>query len=320
MYNIKIYDRNGNFKTTLSEKSIDCSYNFSWNVNNGFAGLSFQYHWNLDIQHKDRVKIFRGGESIYQGFVSKISTLEDKMGKRLEISLTGMIGLLAFKPYPNQQHNTNPWNIIKSIFSWMDAGFDVSNVHDYTWNILINSESHTYLTFLQEVLKNTSDYALFLDEENSVYFWPYQDNHLLTYGDSVFWIDITEDSTNYFNKVTLKYDGWNVIVQDNEWISKFGENHIVVEENDIKNLTTAQIRAISLLNEYTITKNIKVQINRQYDFDLIKPWHTLTIRNSEWVLENKPVKQVSYWKDTATVILDSYQSLERFILKSQKNV
>jgi hypothetical protein len=54
-------------------------------------------------------------------------------------------------------------------------------------------------------------------------------------------------------------------------------------------------------------------VNSSFDYYDIKPWEIVTIRNTNRIIENKPVKQVSYFKDTAILTLDSYQSLENFI-------
>jgi hypothetical protein len=54
-------------------------------------------------------------------------------------------------------------------------------------------------------------------------------------------------------------------------------------------------------------------VNSSFDYYDIKPWEIVTIRNTNRIIENKPVKQVSYSKDTAILTLDFYQSLENFI-------
>ena len=46
-------------------------------------------------------------------------------------------------------------------------------------------------------------------------------------------------------------------------------------------------------------------------------WTKLSIQSNLSTIENKPVKKVNYRKDTAEIILDSYQSLESFIINSK---
>ena len=161
------------------------------------------------------------------------------------------------------------------------------------------------------------DYAFFIDADNKVRFTPYENHHLLTYNDDCYNIDLSEDSTNYFNSITLKYDWWQVVWSNSSWVTKYWVNELVVEESDIKNSTTANLRLTSSLKEKDIIRNYKVSVNSNYDYFSIKPWDILSVRNTEWIIENKPVKKVQYSKDTAQIILDSYQSLESFIINQK---
>jgi hypothetical protein len=70
MYNIKIYDRNNTFKTTLSENTISCNFTFSATVWSGLSSLKFEYYGNFNIQHRDRIKIFKEWKIIYQWYVT----------------------------------------------------------------------------------------------------------------------------------------------------------------------------------------------------------------------------------------------------------
>jgi hypothetical protein len=87
-----------------------------------------------------------------------------------------------------------------------NLGFDTSPVRDYPSSISIESDNNTTLSLLQEILNQTSDYAFFIDADNKVRFTPYENHHLLTYNDDCYNIDLSEDSTNYFNSITLTYD------------------------------------------------------------------------------------------------------------------
>jgi hypothetical protein len=57
-------------------------------------------------------------------------------------------------------------------------------------------------------------------------------------------------------------------------------------------------------------------VNSSFDYYDIKPWEVVTIRNTKWIIQNKPVKQAQYLKDSALLTLDSYSSLESFVDKS----
>ena len=315
MFNIKVYDRNWNFIQTLNEKEISCNYNFSASVNSGFSSLSFEYYGEYRLDHKQRIKIYKKWKAIYQWFITWITLKEDKGWKRQIIKCSWLLGLLAFIPYQDWTININPWVFIRNLF--YSLGFDTYNVRDYSASISIESDWNTALSLLQEILKQTLDYAFFIDAENKVRFTPYENHHLLTFNDDCYNIDLSEDSTNYFNAITLKYNWWQVVWSNASWVTRYWINEIIVEETDIKDNPTANLRLSSLLKEKDIIRNYKVSVNSNYDYFSIKPWDLLSVRNTQWIIENKQVKKVEYWKDTANIILDSYQTLERFIINQK---
>ena len=310
-----MYSRTGQFIQTLNEKEISCNYNFSASVNSWYSSLSFEYYWAFQLDHKQRIKIYKQWKAIYQWFITWLTVKADKSWKKQIIKCSWLLGLLAFIPYQDWTLNINPWVFIRNLFYWL--GFDTSPVRDYPSSISIESDNNTTLSLLQEILNQTSDYAFFIDADNKVRFTPYENHHLLTYNDDCYNIDLSEDSTNYFNSITLKYDWWQVVWSNSSWVTKYGVNELVVEEWDIKNSTTANLRLASLLKEKDIVRNYKVSVNSNYDYFSIKPWDILSVRNTEWIIENKQVKKVQYSKNTAEIILDSYQSLEHFIINQK---
>ena len=314
MFNIKIYDKNWVFKKTLSEKLINCSYSYSATVNGGFSGLTFEYFGDVKINHRDRVKIYKGNIAIYQGFVIGITKIANREGIKQVISCSGMIGVLAFMPYPNLSQTINPSQILRSLFSGF-GGFDTSQIQEYHSHISIKSENLTYLGMLQEVLKITKDWGLFIDAENKVWFSPYSKSHTLTYGLDCFSIDITEDSSNYYNDIVLKYEKWEIEKKDESWIRTYGLNKIIVYESQIKDQTTANLRLQSLFQEKSLIKTYKIAVNNQYEFEKIKPWELITIKNTDHKIIRKAIKQIQYWQHSAVITLESYQSLEHFILQ-----
>ena len=226
-----------------------------------------------------------------------------------------MLGLLAFKPYPNGEKSWNPSELIREVFDKIGQWFKTSAIKEYPGTIKIKVENLTYLWFLQELLKLTKDRTLFIDAENVVHFNSVGEKHQLTYGLDCFKIDIAEESSNYFNAITLNYDWGNVSIKDDAWIKIYGISELVVDESQIKDKTTAEFRLKALLQEKSIVKSCRVSVNNEYAFNKIKPWDKVSVRNTNWIIENKIVKQVQYWPNTAVVTLDSYQTLEHFISK-----
>jgi len=313
MYNLKIYDRNNFFLTTLSESSVSCDFSFSASVWSWVSTLSFDYYWSYIINHRDIIKIFKSWKLIYQWFVVWIKRVEDKTWKKETITLSWLLWLLAFTPWPDWTYSDNPSVLIRNIFLTVSWSFNTDTIQSYYTSLSLQSSGNTALSFLQEILKNTSDYWLYVAPNNDVIFSPYEKGHILTYWKEVYWIEIIESSSEYYNKFRVNYNWWNIIQQNNSEVEKYWESYLVITDSGIKNFQTAQARVNSLFNQYSISKSIRVKVNGICDYYDIKPWEIVTIRNTNRIIENKPVKQVSYSKDTAILTLDSYQSLENFI-------
>ena len=316
MFNIKICDKDDNFKTTLSERSVSSDFSFSATVWSWVSILKFDYYWDHIINHRDIVKIFRDWKLIYQWFVIWINRISDKSWNKETITLSWMLWLLAFTPWPDWTYSNDPWALIRNIFLTACWLFNTDSIQNYYTSLSLQSSGNTCLEFLKEILKNTSDYWLFVSPNNVIIFSPYEKVHVLTYWKEVYWIEIIESSSEYYNKFRVNYNWWNIIAQNNEGIGKYWESYLVVSDTNIKNYQTAQARINSLFQEYAIKKTIKVKVNSSFDYYNIKPWEVVTIRNIKWIIENKPVKQVQYSKDSAVLSLDSYSSLESFIDKS----
>ena len=315
MYNIKIYDRNWTFLQTLSEKEISSNYTFSASLNSGYSTLTFEYYWKTKLEHKQRIKIYKSWKSIYQWFISWITKKKDRSWEKQIIKANGLKWLLAYIPYPNWNISNTPSVLLRNLLSSTWINFDLSWIKEYWNTISLSASNDTYLSFLDKILKQIPDRWFFIDSENKVWFTPFENKHILTYWNECYNIELIEDSTNYYNKITLKYSWWEYTNQDTEAIEKYWINYLILEENDIKNINTAQLRTQSLLKEKWIITTYKVQINSNFDYFSIKPWDILSIRNTERVIEEKIVKQIQYWKDTANILLDSYESLEQYLKK-----
>ena len=313
MFNIKIYDKDFNFKTTLSERSVSSDFSFSATVWSWVSTLKFDYYWDYVIKHRDIVKIFRDWKLIYQWFVIWINRISDKSWDKETITLSWMLWLLAFTPWPDWTYSNDPWVLIWNIFLTVSWLFNTDTIQNYYTSLSLQSSGNTCLEFLKEMLKNTSDYWLFVSPNNEIIFSPYEKEHILTYWKEVYWIEIIESSSEYYNKFRVNYNWWNIMAQNNEDIEKYWESYLVVTDTNIKNYQTAQARINSLFQEYAIKKTIKVKVNSSFDYYDIKPWEVVTIRNTKWIIQNKPVKQAQYLKDSALLTLDSYSSLESFI-------
>ena len=314
MFNIKIYDRKNNFLITLSEKEISSNFWFSATVNSGFSSFKFDYYWDFKFEHRQIVKLLRKWDIIYQWFIIWIKKIADRSWKKCSIEVSWMIWLLAFKPWSDWSYNNDPWVLIRTVFTSVSWLFITEKIQNYWSSISISSSWNTALWFLQDILKNTSDFWLFVNENNEVLFWPYEHEHFLTYWNEVYWIEIKEDSSDYYNRFRVNYNWGNLINENVYEVEKYGESYLVVNDTSIKNISTAQLRMNSLFIEHAVKNTIRVSVNNKIDYYTIKPWDIVTIRNSDWKIEKKPVKQIRYDKDWAVINLDSYNSLEKVIV------
>lgn len=316
MYNIKVYKYDWIFKYTLSEKLVSCQYRYQANINSSYGWLSFEYYGDEQIQHKDRITIYQNSTAIYCGYVTGLQYIHNSDGRKQVVSCSGIIGVLASLPYPQQAIHGNAGQIIRNLFASF-VEFDMSWVQDYRGKTInFSTESQSCLYVLQEVLKLTSDWGFFINAEKKVIFWPYHEHHLLTYGVDCVGIEREENSTNLVNKVTLVYDGGTKSMQDDVSIERYGLHESIIQDMRIQLIDTVDLKLQSELTNKTIIKNCKITVNNSYPFASILPWHILSVRNSEHQIERKQVKQVQYSKTTATVVLDNYTNLEKMIKNS----
>ena len=317
MYNIKVYNRLWTFIQTLNEKEISCEYSFSASVNWGYTALKFEYYWDFELDHKQRIKIYKEWKSIYQWFITGLTKKADKSWKRQIVNCSWTIGLLSFIPHSSWTINDNPSNILRNIFNSSWYWYDVSWIQNYPETISISSNSSNQLLFLQDVLKQTGSYCLFIDAENKVWFTPYETTHILTFNDDCYNIELSEDSSSFYNRFTLTYTWWSTSLDNTTSIERYWVNTLNVEETDIKDLNTARLRLNTLLKEQDIQRNYKLSVNWNYDYYSIKPWQLVSLRNTDWIIENKQIKQVQYSKNTAVISLDSYKPIENFIINQK---
>ncbi len=317
MYNIKVYNRLWTFIQTLNEKEISCEYSFSASVNWGYTALKFEYYWDFELDHKQRIKIYKEWKSIYQWFITWLTKKADKSWKRQIVNCSWTIGLLSFIPHSSWTINDNPSNILRNIFNSSWYWYDVSWIQNYPETISISSNSSNQLLFLQDVLKQTGSYCLFIDAENKVWFTPYGTTHILTFNDDCYNVELAEDSSSFYNRITLTYTWWSTSLDNAISIERYWVNALNVEETDIKDLNTAILRLNTLLKEQDIQRNYKLSVNWNYDYYSIKPWQLVSLRNTDWIIENKQIKQVQYSKNTAVISLDSYKPIENFIINQK---
>ena len=317
MYNIKVYNRLWTFIQTLNEKEISCEYSFSASVNWGYTALKFEYYWDFELDHKQRIKIYKEWKSIYQWFITGLTKKADKSWKRQIVNCSWTIGLLSFIPHSSWTINDNPSNILRNIFNYSWYWYDVSWIQNYPETISISSNSSNQLLFLQDVLKQTGSYCLFIDAENKVWFTPYETTHILTFNDDCYNVELAEDSSSFYNRITLTYTWWSTTLEDTTSIERYWVNALNVEETDIKDLNTARLRLNTLLKEQDIQRNYKLSVNWNYDYYSIKPWQLVSLRNTDWIIENKQIKQVQYSKNAAVISLDSYKPIENFIINQK---
>lgn len=316
MYNIKVYDKYWDFIQTLNEKEISCEYSFWASVNWWYTSLKFEYYWEFQLDHKQRIKIYKWENSIYQWFITWLTKKADKSGKRQIATCSWLIGLLAFETNSLTTINANPSSLLRIIFALIQW-INTDEIEDYPESISFETSAKDMLVLLQDVLNHVEDYALFVTSDNHVFFKPYENLHILTYNSDCFNIELAEDSSSYYNHITLNYSWWSYTETDLDWFAKYWINALIIEDDRIKNLSTAKLRVKSLLKEHWIQRNYKVSVNSNYDYYTIKPWDLVSVRNTDWIIENKQVKQVSYSKNTAVISLDSYKPIENFIINQK---
>lgn len=258
--NIKLYDRDGTFKYTLSNKDLRWEIFFYNELNIWFGSVEIVYEnvENFDIfEYSDLVKVYDQWEVVYFGYVIKMRRQTDQVGKRIRVKAMwyqALLRTLIYKDWASVeftktddpstliediigQYNTEQW-FTEDLFTFKAWGLDT-----YGTNVSINFQRDTLLSALKKVLDKQKRDLIFLPTGEVVY-QSSGSNTRYTLGDELISVQQEGSIDNLVNDITIESDGGSTSNStDPTSETAYGKHEKYELDTSINDATTANEKA-----------------------------------------------------------------------------
>lgn len=352
-FEIKLYNKNLEFKKTLPKDKIITDINFTAQIN----GWQWQLNISLNlpitdqsVEKSDIIEVFIFWDLtpewllIYTWSVQQINRKFESWNDYIDLTCLGIASLLQFVQY-NWTKNQNPAQTIKDIidyfnskYSWNLIKYDLGFVENYPTDINISFENKTCFEAINEVVKATN-YRWYIWRDRQIQFKPKENttDHYVTSWKDLEKLNIQEDIEKIINKITIAYDWWTTTQQDTTSINLYGLKEKFESKTDLKDLTSANSYALSLIEKnknplnkmkLTINDDFKTLNYNYWDdtkiwddteiwqdyageiwIEFIEPWDILSIRNLNISVNSKQVNKINYSIEKVDIDLEWYNSI-----------
>lgn len=325
MFNIKHYTKNKTPIQTLNiEEMINIS-SFSSESNWGLGQLTIQLNFSIIetiFKVWDLIEVYFKWQHIYWWSIIDVKKIYWTNIESISIILVWYASLLS-KLIINHSYNMTWSEIIKDIIDqfnieyWYDLlSYTSESIEDTIWDINI---TFTYKTYL-EALINIAEISwidFFINQNWVVFFRSTLDLHKLTLKSDVNELEVTEEWRSLINYLILNYTGWTEVYPNNTSIAEYGKKEQYLNKTDIWNLTTANKFWESFLNENSnIIKKVSLIVNNKYNYFNIKSGDLVTVKNSNYTIENLQIKKVNFSYEQAEIELSKSYSFANEIFSN----
>jgi len=317
-YTWKVYAIDWTFKFTIRPTDVKAPLVFESSLD------WWQWQFNLvlnksvdynDIINTDIIRIYQidtsnpDGRIIYAWIVQNIQKNINPAYEEIIIPLLWLWSVFTYKTYNGSLTDT-PWNIVSLMIDTINTDYNLFTKNLYLWwtDIKLDNEYETCQKVLHKATK-ASTYKYRISASWEVRF---QDKPATPIHQFQLWKEVTSlkmktNTEKLVNKLILKYNINTKVYEDltsqtTYWIK---EKYIV--DTSIKQNQSAD----EFWNTY-ITENknpineIIVEINDEYDIEIIKPWDTITIYDT--IVQNLQIVKTKYNMDSITLYLEDFES------------
>lgn len=334
-YRVDIKNKDGTRKQTLKETEVLPDINFTENINGTQwnATINVKRNFNDDqVSNGDFVEVlvvdsnFPNGKKIYTGVIEEINRVFTESSNQVEFSCFGLGTLLTNVFYDSSgkifSKDEDPWVTIQNIISYANSvipwnWFDSSGVELFWSNV---SQDYDYTTCYQSIknLAQITGFYFFVDADGLVTFKQKGSDvdHLLTVGNDVSSVSISQDATKVKNKVYVEYN-WGTVIQTGGSVPDLLLREQIERDQGL-NLASAQDLSQSLIDNTGEKQKTSVVVNVNFAFENIKVWQIVSVRNIDYPLKSLQVRKTSYTSDLLTIELDEFDSVEK-VFQNFKN-
>lgn len=328
-YDIKTYNKDGTFKTTINPNCVMNDISFSENVNGGQGQLTLNLALSFgdnSFQWWDLIKVvlfnerYKQGKQIYFGYISQITRKYDANKGYIVLTCLWIASLLN-KIVFSGSYAWTITNILTQIINQFNSNYSglisIEKIDDYPESVSVDFDKSTTCQKAINMLAETANYYRFIDSEWKFFFREKltQTNHIVSNQHSVETMSLNYSFENIVNKLYLERD-WGTVAtyqdatsQNNYWIK---EKYII--ESSIANQTTQDEFGNNYIAQYKDPKNAStIVINTEYDIESIVPWDTISVVNTEYNVKNLLIEKIQYTPIRITLTLEENETLRDVI-------
>lgn len=322
-YQIKTYNLNGTYKDTINPNDILNEISFSSNIN-GWAGqLNIQTSYKLEdlnYQGGEYVKVtlfddaHKSWIQIYYWYISQIIRSVESSREYTTFVCLWIQSLLNNILYTNGSYTKTPSAMVTDVLNFFRNYYTSItawsiNTSD-TWNQNYNRQYQNCFN----IIKSVSEWSwskFLVDGEWKLNFFKTWTNHLLHLHYDIDKMQITDTIEEIVNNYSLARNGGTVATYSNASSQSTYWRKDKYESNSELNSSTTQD---AYWNQYIAdNKNPKetmsITLNKNYPFEEIKPWDTITVLNAWITIANKVVNKISYKPDQCVLTIDKTDTL-----------
>lgn len=344
-YQVKVYTYGWSYKTTISPAYVMNDFRFTKQINGGLWQASINLALpitNTSFEKSDIVTVTcfdennLDGRLLYSGYITRIKRFLQPDGEYIELSCLGLYSLLKRLFYYNASNvfsetdepATIYWNIIdyfNSIYTW--NRFTYTWVQTYWTNISIDFAYTNCLTAIKQIQALTSTFYYYIWADWNLIYRDKLDvwitNHRLKVENQIDSMAIDEEIETSYNNLYVEYWTAGLVwwpYTDALSISDWWRIDAKAWDQSVSDLTTANIYGSDAITENKEPKNqITLTVNSKYDIESIEPWHTITLLNTDYVVDKLQIQRVSYTYDKVVLNVNKYQTLSESILWINSN-
>lgn len=340
-YQIKVYELDWTYKTTINPKQIMDDLDFSANINGWQGELNVTLALPFDdVQFAltDVVKLYefdvnnKNGRLIYTGYATKIEREFSNKGEFINLVCIGLYSMLntlfwyswSYTFAKNQAPNTTITNMIdyfNSVYTW--SRFSYTGVTAYGSSINIEFDYTKCNDVIKNIQQATKDFYFYVDKDWNVI---YKTNtfavldHNFTIWKDVDVLKISETVETVVNKLILEYGTWpttswpyesapsQATYWKREWFETVSQILDVASANNYGNKKIAQTKDMK--------REVVLTINNAYDLESIKPWQFVKVSNIDYTIYWLQIQKITYNKDKVVIYLDQYKTFADTILSN----
>lgn len=340
-YEIKLYDIDGTFIKTVERENVISNISFSGAIESGNSEVKVELPVNSETVEMEEGQVMKlivfsdnypNGKTIFTGVCTISEYRIGPDGEYRTMTYLGIQYLLAkmfYKVWGNftGTATATPGQIIKDIIDFYNgvlgySWFSTANI-DLTGSSISLDVDYTYcMNLIKDASKTKMGYYLYIDGTGAVYFSQKSatPQHLLTLGGDVDSIVYKKDLETMVNGHIVEWswgtrpENVDATSQSNYFVSQLKENR-----TELKNTGTADAYSAAYIDKYknpTSRTTVSVNINftdgeniTDWGIEELIPGHTVTILNTNDVIENLQIHKITYNIRGVELELEAIQTL-----------